>query len=272
MSRFEGVIFARHLHGSTLTDRTTARGKHSLQPDREPGIACPRRMQQFQSVNRTESLLAGGLALFVFLSAFFHVSDVDVGYHMRTAEHILAHHSIPSVNTFSHTTPNEPWLLQQWLGTLVFYAPYHWGGVRLLITFKALVATTLMLLVWSAGRRLTGPGSMWPWWTVMLGVLMARIRFFERPDLLSALFCGVVLFLDLRFDRNRRWQWLGLPLLMALWANTHSGVIYGVLLLGAWSAGEWVAWLWRRFGRPASNPPTEAGNGQGWRDLWVRPL
>src|ERR1043166_5914377 len=102
-------------------------------------------MRQFKSINRTEWLLAGGLTLFVFLSAFFHVSDVDVGYHMRTAEHILAEHRIPAINTFSHTTPNEPWLLQQWLGTLVFYAPYRWGGVQWLIIFKALVPTVLML-------------------------------------------------------------------------------------------------------------------------------
>jgi hypothetical protein len=103
-------------------------------------------------------------------------------------------------------------------------------------------------------------------------VLLARIRFFERPDLLSALYCGTVLLLDLRYDRDRRWQWLGLPLLVTLWANTHSGVIYGVALLVAWSAGEWVAWLWQRFGQPAFKLATETRGDPRERELWVRPV
>src|SRR5215469_859854 len=108
-----------------------------------------------KSVNRTEILLVAAFAIFAFFSAFFHVSDVDVGYHMRTAEHILAGNGIPRTNTFSCTTPGEPRLLHQWLGTLIFYAPYRLGGVTLLIIFKAGVATTLMLLIWGAGHFLT---------------------------------------------------------------------------------------------------------------------
>src|SRR4051794_13498234 len=164
-----------------------------------------------KSINRTETILVAAFAAFAFLSAFFHVSDVDVGYHMRTAEHILAGNGIPTTNTFSYTTPGEPWLLHQWLGTLIFYTPYHLGGVTLLIIFKALVATTFILLIWAAGRLLAGPNSLWPWLTATLAILIARIRFFERSDLFSALFCAALFLLDLRFNRNRRWQWLGLP-------------------------------------------------------------
>jgi hypothetical protein len=230
-------------------------------------------MRQLKSLDRTELLLIGGLALFVFCSAFFQVSDVDVGYHMRTAQHILAGNGIPTKNTFSYTAPNEPWLLHQWLGTIIFYAPYRLGGVGLLIAFKALVATGLMFLVWGAGRQLSGPCSIWPWVTITIGTLIARVRFFERSDLFSAFFCALVLFLDQRFDRNRRWQWLGLPLLMALWANIHAGVIYGVALLCAISAGEWFSWLWHFVRRPASEiEPEVISNQKSFGELCVRPL
>ena len=229
-------------------------------------------MQESKPLNRTGWLLCVGLALFVFLSAFFHVSDVDVGYHMRTAMHILAGNGIPTTNTFSSTTPGEPWLLHQWLGAILFYLPYRIGGVEGLVAFKALAATALMLLVWGAARRLTGPDSPWPWWTVTLGALVARVRFFERSDLLSGLFCALVLFLDVRLGPNRRWQWLGLPLLMAAWANIHAGVVYGVVLLGAWSAGEWISWFWSRVRKPVSGTRTEPGfKAPALRELWVRP-
>jgi hypothetical protein len=228
-------------------------------------------MRVLKSTSPAELLLTAALVLFVFSSACFHVCDVDVGYHMRTAQHILAGNGIPTRNTFSYTTPDEPWLLHQWPGTLLFYAPYHLGGVALLIAFKALVATTLMLLVWAAGRRLAGPKSLWPWWTVTLGVLIARVRFFERSDLLSALFCAALFYLDVRFNRNRRWQWLGLPLLVAVWSNVHAGVVYGAVLLCALCGAEWLSWLWRRA-RALPPGPNAPDSDVTFRELWVRPL
>ena len=222
--------------------------------------------------SRTEWLLIVALGLFVFSSAFFHVSDADVGYHMRTAQHILEGRGIPSTNTFSSTIPGEPWLLHQWLGTLLFYAPYWLGGVGLLIAFKALVATALMLLVWAAGRRVAGPDSIWPWVTVTLGTLIARVRFFERSDLFSALLCAALFYFDLRFNRNRRWQWLGLPLLITLWSNVHAGVVYGVVLLGVLSGAEWLSWVWQRLHGSDSGSDARGNNVTEFKELWVRPL
>jgi hypothetical protein len=227
-----------------------------------------------KSLNRTEWLLPVGLAIFGFLSAYFHVSDVDVGYHMRTAEHILEGNGIPTTNTFSQTTPDQPWLLHQWLGALIFYLPYHAGGVHLLILCKALIVAVLVLLVWAAARRWSGCHSFWPLWTVTLGVMIARSRFFERPDLFSALFCAALVLLDSRWDRDRRWQWLGMPLLMMVWANVHAGVIYGMALLGAWIAGEWIAQAVRAISESRRGDITfiAATLGQTARPLAIRPL
>src|SRR3974390_2267659 len=69
---------------------------------------------------RTRPLALFGLMLFVFLSAFFQLSDAYFGYHLRTAAHILAVSWIPTTNTFSSTIPQSPWMLQQWLGTIFF--------------------------------------------------------------------------------------------------------------------------------------------------------
>src|SRR5688572_7637144 len=69
--------------------------------------------------------LVAGLFVFVFLSAFFHVSDVDIGYHIRTGAHILEHRHIPTTNTFSYTTPGEEWLIQQWWPGIFYNRVYH---------------------------------------------------------------------------------------------------------------------------------------------------
>jgi hypothetical protein len=209
-----------------------------------------------------------GLLSFVFFSAFFQVSDCDVGYHLRTAAHIVAGNGIPTLNTFSSATPQHPWLLHQWLGTIVFYLPFALGGVTGLITIKALVAVAIMYLTWLRSSAVSSPGSWASFWVVTAGSVAARVRFFERPDLLSALFFALLLYLDGKWDRNRRWQWLGLPLLMAAWANFHAGVIYGFALLAALIGAEWFELVSERL----VHRGTIAVGNRERNEYFIRPL
>jgi tetratricopeptide (TPR) repeat protein len=192
---------------------------------------------------RNFRLLLLALLSFVFVSGFFHVSDVDVGYHIRTGAHIWAGNGIPAVNTFAHTVPDDRWLLQQWWPGVMYYLAYSAGGLSALIVLKTLIATTLMFLVWGAARQETDPRSFIPFWVVTFGVLIARMRFFERPDLVSATLFALIFLLDRRYDTNRRWQWIGLPLLMALWSNTHAGAMYGFVFLTVAIGSEWLQWF-----------------------------
>jgi len=212
--------------------------------------------------SRTLRLLWFAFALFAFTCAFFHVSDADVGYHIRTGEHILATGRIPDRNTFSFAIPDHPWTLQQWWPATMYSIVWSQGGLGALITFKALLAAAIMLVVLAAARREANPGSLWPFWVLTVAVLVARVRFFERPDLITALLFALLLLMDARKERERGWQWLGVPLLIAFWANTHAGYIYGFVLLCCWSAAEWLEWVWRgRRGRPRIE----------FRELFIRP-
>src|SRR5687768_1479507 len=81
--------------------------------------------------------LFAGLFVFVFLCGFFLVSDLDVGYHIRTGAYVLEHHQIPTTNTFAYTTPGEKWPIQQWWPGIFLNRVYHFGGVAALISVKA---------------------------------------------------------------------------------------------------------------------------------------
>src|SRR6266702_2885343 len=109
-------------------------------------------MNERLQIPKTQLASLAGLLIFIFLSGFFQVSDCDVGYHLRTAAHILAGHGIPTTNPFSSSTPEHPWLLHQWFGTILFYLPFAAGGVSGLIVFKALIATLIMVPVWLRAR------------------------------------------------------------------------------------------------------------------------
>ncbi|HMJ88252.1 MAG TPA: hypothetical protein VK530_00465 [Candidatus Acidoferrum sp.] len=226
--------------------------------DAAPALSAP---------SRTRIFFLAGLLVFCFCCALFRVCDVDVGYHIRTGEHILSGNGIPAVNTFSYTVPNEPWYLQQWMPATIYTLAHRMGGLPALTIFKALLATLLMFLVYLNARDAAGKNSLWPLWVVTVAVLALRVRFFERPDLFTSALFALVLWLDWRHGNYRRWQWIFLPLLMALWANTHAGWVYGLVLLGTLNAVEWIEFAFPKLrGEPGeeSRPP--------FKTLLVRPL
>jgi len=53
-------------------------------------------------------LLLLGLALFAFDCAFFHLTCVDIGFHVRTGELVVQNGAIPSVNMLPITYFPDP--------------------------------------------------------------------------------------------------------------------------------------------------------------------
>jgi hypothetical protein len=72
---------------------------------------------------------------------------------------------------------------------------------------------------------------------------MARQRFLARPYLFSGVLFATVFYLDSKYEGRRLWHWFGLPLIMCLWANTHAGVLYGFVLIGALAGSDFLVWL-----------------------------
>ena len=176
-------------------------------------------------------LLTAGLLLFAFLSACFHVSDVDVGFHIRTGRQVLESGGIPATNSFSHTCPDAPWLLHQWWPGVLFALVFDTFGIAGIIIFKALLATAIVgVMFWSACKEARGSITI-PLWVTCIGVTVACVRFFPRPYMFSALLFALLVLFDRRWNDRKPWQWIGVPLLLALWSNTHAGVMYGFLYL-----------------------------------------
>ncbi len=175
--------------------------------------------------------LIAGLLCFAFLSAFFHISDVDVGFHIRTGAQVLESGGIPATNSFSHSCPDAPWLLHQWWPGVVFAVVFETFGVPGIILFKALLAAAIMGTVFCAARREARGGITIPLWVTTVGICVACVRFFPRPYLFSAMLFALMILFDRRWGVRKLWQWGGVPLLLALWSNTHAGVMYGFLYL-----------------------------------------
>ena len=68
-----------------------------------------------------DAWLAIAIAVPVLVILASALRTVDLAYHLRLGETIVATRSIPRVDSFTFTASGEPWLDQQWLAQAVLH-------------------------------------------------------------------------------------------------------------------------------------------------------
>lgn len=176
----------------------------------------------------TRQLFEVILALGLFAMAARGVGDPDFWWHLRTGQQIVATHSVPHFDSYSHTKFGAPWVAHEWLSEVLIYALYRSARyVGLIVAFAIFIASAF----WLAFRRsegrpyIAGIATLWG--------AIATIPFWGiRPQMLSLLLTSVFLFLLDRFDRTERaWVLWWMPPLMAIWVNLHGGFAIGLALV-----------------------------------------
>ncbi|MDP3789172.1 MAG: hypothetical protein Q8R48_02095, partial [Candidatus Omnitrophota bacterium] len=180
------------------------------------------------------------LALFVIFAAgcvFFNISDVDIGFHIKTGELIAKHGRIPTQNTFSFSMPEQPWALHQWAGTLAWYFVHLYGGYKGIIIFRVLV---FLLTIGSLFLTLNLINKNYYVLKLILLTVFAvlvRHHFFERPLIFSALFLATLQYLVFYVKNRGNAKWF-IFLIFIVWIQVHAGFIYGLLFLTAYFTGS----------------------------------
>ena len=172
--------------------------------------------------------------------------DPDLWGHVRYAQDWLAEGELPSTATHTFTAPDHTWINHENLAELALALGHkHLGTTGLLIAKCAWGMTILLAMVWVARRHGVYPLAAWG---VMLLVASNLQPFFPlRPQLLSFGLCSVMLLLlDRGFSqwhmrKQIRWFLLApLPLVFAVWINSHGAVVAGLCVLGAYLAGRMI--------------------------------
>lgn len=194
--------------------------------------------------------------LLLALSLQNRVVDADFWWHLRTGQWILEHRRIPLVDVYSYTAGGQRWIAHSWLADLGMYLLYRYVGAFILLPLRALLHVAafalLLKLAWERWARFGGVLAL------VLVAFVASAKFWlTRPNSLSLALVIGLFYLWYQYKwRGHDRLWL-LPPLMILWANLHSGYIFGFLLLGALFLGEGLTVLWpdpvpldrRRWGR-----------------------
>jgi hypothetical protein len=194
-------------------------------------------MPRDEPPDRAHRLVDGALLSLMAATAFAlgcqELSDSDVWWHVRTGQWIRENRSVPSVDLFTYTSADRPWIDLHWLFQATLAAAYSAGGVCGMIVMASAVCTAALLVGVSARGR------GWPSWVVAACWLPALVvmsaRFVPRPEAFSLLFLAAYLAVLRGANEAPRLAWV-LPGVQVLWVNSHGLFVLGPVVLAAYLA------------------------------------
>ena len=179
------------------------------------------------------------LSLIAAFISLFPTSPNDFWWHLKAGE-LVATGGIPTTNLFAWTLPADaPYVYQSWLGEWLFYQIYRLGGLPLVVFARNMLGAAAYALVAVEAQRRSGS-----WRLAALAALLAAAmtinNFTTRTQNWSWLpFMATLMLLGRYAEGRLNPRWLtALPLIMAFWVNLHGGFIMGLLVAGAFVAGE----------------------------------
>lgn len=191
-------------------------------------------------------------------AALFPLVSFDLWWHLAAGRWIVAERAIPRTDPFSYTAVGARWIDHEWLFQLLAYGVHQLGGVAGLTVLRVAVAVAICLVVLRFVRREADLSTAAAALLLIPPLLLvARVRFLVRPELLTLLAAAVLTATVLRTDRRRagfRELWW-LPPLFVPWVNLHAGAISGLLILAAVLAGTVANGVLAPRGLAASSPP-----------------
>jgi len=185
------------------------------------------------STRRLYLFLAVALPVVAALAA--DLPAVDLAYHLRAGESILATGAIPTVDTYTFTAAGERWLDQNWGAQVVLALAFRIAGWTALAILRAVLVGLTFGFVLVACRRL-GAGDRTAALLTLGAFVVSSFTLALRPQLFGiAIFAAILLLTTYRRDRPRL-LWLAVPLIL-VWANMHGSFVLGIGLLGL----VWIA-------------------------------
>ncbi len=174
-------------------------------------------------------LVGTGVLVFLLLFGDSLLQDSDSYWQIETGRWILAHGTVPTVDSFSFSKAGEPWQSSSWLAQVIFALAMQagWAG-PVIVTALAVAAALAMFTAYLeryASALVTSALALAVMVLIMPHVL-ARPHMLTLP-VMVAWFIGLI---DAA-DRKAVPPW-ALLLVIALWANLHGGFVFGLMLIG----------------------------------------
>ena len=203
----------------------------------------------------TLALLLGLVARISFKSKL-SVLDLDVWWHLKVGDWMVAHLAVPHTGLFSWTAASRPWAAYSWGYEVLLSRAYAWFGLVGIGLYGTLLTLMVAYSVYWMVRRLSG--RFWPACLIAIVTCSAFLfRVMPRPVFFSMMLFAVTLTLLLEANRSGRVQYLyWLPLVFLVWANLHIQFIYGLFAVGLLLAVNVMEQFAARLGRQPTRLPS----------------
>lgn len=182
--------------------------------------------------------------------------DGDTWWHLAAGRHIIEHRTALTVDPFSYTLRDRPWVAHEWLAESLMYATFStlgWAGLAAL--FGLSFGATITALAAQAMRWLTPLAAAG---TALLVAACLVTRLFARPHMFAWLVLALWMLVLLRARERNRSPNIAWALLIMLWANLHASYVVGLAIAGVFGLEalieapadrRWtVLRAWARFG------------------------
>jgi hypothetical protein len=194
----------------------------------EPALSPRERSLSLDRLFSTTAVHCLAIVMMVALAVPRPLSDSDIWWHLRDAQLFVATHHFLTHDLFSFTAAGAPWINHEWLAELPFYAGWRWGGNAGLYAVTVACISAIMLGVYALALARSRRPSL-SLVVTAVAVLLSTVSYGPRTLLFGWLLLVIELHLLHAALRRPRTAFL-LPLLFAVWINTHGSWMIGMVL------------------------------------------
>ncbi len=190
------------------------------------------------------------LLVWLFLSGQYGwkglLADADVGWHIRTGEYILDHHTVPRTDLYSFSKPGAPWYAWEWLSDVIDAELFRAAGLKGVVLMAGLM---IVLFATILIRRMIWRGShlFAALIVALLGVGSSSIHYLARPHVFTMVLLSIAMWMiEADLKKYTPWIWLLVPMTV-VWTNLHGGFLVLIAVLGLTAMGGLMTGVWRRY-------------------------
>lgn len=165
------------------------------------------------------------------------LADGDTGWHVRVGEWILQHKTVPKLDPFSFTKPDQPWFAWEWGWDLLFGSIHKAWGLGAVALANAVLLCFVSALLYRLIRRCSG-NDLFAIFFFAIAFFGSSIHWLARPHLFGWIFVLLFYHIILSAVEGRAERLLWLPFLTVLWVNIHGSFFVGILMLLVTAVGE----------------------------------
>ncbi len=176
------------------------------------------------------------------------VRDGDLFFHMLYGKYFLDNKTLIADHTiFSWTPSTNDTIYCTWLPDIFFYLLHKWAGFVGLFAFQYFCLFFFVFACFLFSRRLGLSAHPLVWLVTLIGVLLAYVAAYTKPEIFSFVLMTLLVWswFRIRIEGNENPLWCYvLPVIMVGWVNSHGAFVFGFIFLVCAALGEVMNSRW----------------------------